>query len=219
MGVELIVSGCDLQCLGVSLEVLQVIFDLLYQVIQVDFMVVEQCVVLVVVFDGEIYGVVYSVGIFCLCLVCMMSEVYLYEVQLINVDLLMLFIQVLLKCNLIVVGGLILFIVFIVVYIGVVGVGVYLGIKVVLIVMFCCLVMEVVKWWIWVNCLLLVLVEILLLEVMVQVVGFMDIECNNYLLGFGKFEDIVNVVIFMFFDVSCWVIGMILVMDGGLIIS
>ncbi|MCO3810633.1 SDR family oxidoreductase [Pseudomonas aeruginosa] len=219
MGAELIVTGRDQTRLDGCLTTLQSISELPHRAVQADLRVAEERAAVVAAVDSEIHGLVHSAGISRLCPVRMMTEAHLHEVQSINVDSPMLLTQALLKRNLVVPGGSILFIASIAAHIGVAGVGAYSGTKAALIAMSRCLAMEVVKRNIRVNCLSPSLVETPLLDAATQTVGSMDGQRSNHPMGFGKPEDIANAAIFMLSDASRWVTGTTLVMDGGLTIS
>ena len=82
-----------------------------------------------------------------------------------------------------------------------------------------CLAMEVVKRKIRVNCLSPALVQSPLLTATAKLVGSMEIEENNYPLGFGEPVDVANASIFFLSKASRWITGTTLVMDGGLTIN
>jgi NAD(P)-dependent dehydrogenase (short-subunit alcohol dehydrogenase family) len=164
-------------------------------------------------------GVAHVCGISRLVPVRMFSEKHMREVQATNVEAPMLLTQALLKRALLADGGSILFMASIAAHIGVPGVGMYSGTKAALIAIMRSLSMEVAKRRIRANCLSPALVRTPLLDATAKIVGSMDMEENNYPLGFGTPEDVANAAIYFLSDASRWVTGTTLVMDGGLTVQ
>lgn len=172
--------------------------------------------------DGmPLHGVVHAAGISRLSPVRMFSEKHLREVQAINVEAPMLLTQTLLKRNLIRDCGSMVFISSIAAHIGVPGVGAYSGTKAALLAMVRCLAMEVAKRGIRANCLSPALVNTPLLDATAMMVGTgaMELEQNNYPLGFGEAEDVANAAVFLLSSASRWITGTTIIMDGGLTLT
>ena len=216
MGASVIGVGRDSTRLQLTLDKLQKISDSPHAVVRSDLTSPTDRAALVASLSEPLHGVVHCAGTSRLSPVRMMTERHLRELQVLNLEAPMLLTQAILKGNLVIANGSLVFIASIAAHIGVPGVAAYSGTKAALIAMTRCLAMEVAKRGVRANCLSPGLVETPLTN---TVVNDMEGERKNYPLGFGKPDDVANAVIFLLSNASRWITGTTIVMDGGLTVT
>jgi NAD(P)-dependent dehydrogenase (short-subunit alcohol dehydrogenase family) len=124
--------------------------------------------------------------------------------------------QALLKIGGIRDGGSVVFVGSISAHIGVAGVGAYAGTKAALAASARCLAMEISKRGIRANTVAPGIVETEMTAAGSNMLGeTMERQRGSYPLGFGKPEDIANLVAFLLSDASRWITGTSVVIDGG----
>ena len=218
MGATIIGVGRNTVKLEEILNELNLISSLPHQLLSADLIIDEDRDRLVAQIQEPLNGLVHCAGISALSPVRMINKNHLRKVQEINVEAPTLLTQALLKKNLLLADGSIIFLSSIAAHIGVAGVSAYSGTKAALQAIARCLAMEVINRRIRVNCLSPALVET---SMLVATAAMADIEKqrSNYPLGFGKPDDVANAAIFLLSDASRWITGTTIIMDGGLTIS